>query len=62
MFRNLRGQSLSWAICICTAMAQLLFGYDLGVMGGLVGDPSFQEAFGVYLHLILTHDRNRPRI
>jgi hypothetical protein len=47
MFRNLRGQSLSWAICICTAMAQLLFGYDLGVMGGLVGDPSFKEAFGV---------------
>lgn len=47
MFGNLRGHSLSWAICFCTAMAQLLFGYDLGVMGGLVGDPSFQEAFGV---------------
>jgi hypothetical protein len=47
MFRSLRGHSLSWAICICTAMAQLLFGYDLGVMGGLVGDSSFNQAFGV---------------
>lgn len=45
-FSNLRGQSLSWAIYITTVMAQPLFGYDLGVMGGLVGDPSFQEAFG----------------
>jgi hypothetical protein len=58
MFGKLRGNALSWAICIVTAMAQLLFGYDLGVMGGLVSHPSFEEAFGVSHRLDTANAQN----
>ncbi|EXJ72882.1 uncharacterized protein A1O5_04030 [Cladophialophora psammophila CBS 110553] len=43
---KLRGPPLSWAITLCCASAYLLYGYDEGVVGGLVSQPSFLDALG----------------
>jgi MFS family permease len=56
LFDSLRGKSLTWAIALCTAMAQLLFGYDQGVLGGLVGTDAFISAFGVCTHKLIPPD------
>lgn len=53
MFGKFRGNASSRAVCLIAAMAQLLFGYDLGVMGGLVSHPSFEEGFGVNISVLL---------
>jgi len=46
MFANLRGRRLVWAITLSSASCYLLFGYDQGVLGGLVTQPSFLDAIG----------------
>lgn len=46
MLRNLRGNSLIAAITISSASCYLMLGYDQGVLGGLVAQPSFLNAIG----------------
>ncbi|KIX94522.1 uncharacterized protein Z520_09908 [Fonsecaea multimorphosa CBS 102226] len=46
MLNNLRGSALIWAITLSSGSCYLLFGYDQGVLGGLVSQPSFLEAIG----------------
>ncbi|KIW76457.1 hypothetical protein Z517_11203 [Fonsecaea pedrosoi CBS 271.37] len=46
MFRDLRGPALPWAITLSSASCYLLFGYDQGVIGGLLGIESFLSAIG----------------
>ncbi|KAJ6092308.1 hypothetical protein N7467_004277 [Penicillium canescens] len=43
---NLEGRSLQIAIAVSAGSAYLLFGYDQGVLGGLVSNPGFLEAIG----------------
>lgn len=46
MSLHLRGQPLVVAITISSGSCYLLFGYDQGVLGGLVTQPSFLNAIG----------------
>jgi MFS family permease len=41
-----KGKSLRWAITLSCWMAFILFGYDQGVFGGIVGNADFLETFG----------------
>ncbi|KAF2021196.1 sugar transporter STL1 [Aaosphaeria arxii CBS 175.79] len=41
----LTGKQLDWAVISCCSAAFLLFGYDQGVMGGLVSTPEFLKSF-----------------
>lgn len=43
---NLEGRSLQVAISVSAGSAYLLFGYDQGVLGGLVSYPGFLAAIG----------------
>ena len=43
---TLRGNALVSMITISSASCYLLFGYDQGVLGGLVNQPSFLAAIG----------------
>ncbi|KAJ5683440.1 General substrate transporter [Penicillium macrosclerotiorum] len=43
---NLEGRSLRLAITVTAGSAYLLFGYDQGVLGGLVSNASFLSAIG----------------
>ncbi|OJJ79126.1 sugar porter family MFS transporter [Aspergillus glaucus CBS 516.65] len=43
---ELQGRSLQVAIAVSAGSAYLLFGYDQGVLGGLVSQPSFLSAIG----------------
>lgn len=38
----LRGNALAWTTVVSCSLAMLLFGYDQGVMSGLVASPSFK--------------------
>ncbi|OAL03658.1 general substrate transporter [Phaeosphaeriaceae sp. SRC1lsM3a] len=42
----LSGKSLRWSITASAGSCYLLFGYDQGVLGGLVTDPTFLAAIG----------------
>ncbi|KPM43009.1 hypothetical protein AK830_g3531 [Neonectria ditissima] len=57
MADKLRGKSLHFAITFSAGSSYLLFGYDQGVLGGLVTQPSFLDAIGnpnpSYLGLIV---------
>lgn len=44
-FLGFRGKQLNWAISIIAGLDFLLFGYDQGVMGGLLTLPSFNRTF-----------------
>ena len=46
MFQKLRGSALIWAITLSSGSCYVLFGYDQGVLGGLVSQPSFLNAIG----------------
>ncbi|ETI24591.1 hypothetical protein G647_03960 [Cladophialophora carrionii CBS 160.54] len=46
MFQDLRGSALVWAITLSSGSCYVLFGYDQGVLGGLVAQPSFLDAIG----------------
>ncbi|KAJ9609535.1 hypothetical protein H2200_005862 [Cladophialophora chaetospira] len=46
MLSNLRGPALIWAITLSSGSCYLLFGYDQGVLGGLVSQQSFLDAIG----------------
>ncbi|ETN39969.1 uncharacterized protein HMPREF1541_06196 [Cyphellophora europaea CBS 101466] len=46
MLSRLRGSALVWAITLSCASCYLLFGYDQGVLGGLVTQPSLLNALG----------------
>jgi len=43
---RLEGRSLQTAIAVSAGSAYLLFGYDQGVLGGLVSYPGFLSAIG----------------
>lgn len=45
-FLKLRGQNLVYAVTFCSSIGFLLFGYDLGFMGGLTTSPEFLSVFG----------------
>jgi MFS family permease len=45
-FCGLKGQSLVYAVTFCSSIGFLLFGYDLGYLGGLTTDPEFLHQFG----------------
>ncbi|RJE18076.1 Sugar and other transporter [Aspergillus sclerotialis] len=45
-FLFLRGQSLVYAVTFTCSIGFLLFGYDLGFMGGLSTSPEFLRVFG----------------
>jgi MFS family permease len=45
-FCGLRGQALVYAVTFCCSIGFLLFGYDLGFMGGLTTSPEFLGVFG----------------
>lgn len=44
-FVGLKGQSLIYAVTLCCSIGFLLFGYDLGFMGGLTTSPTFLAMF-----------------
>ncbi|CAG9955227.1 unnamed protein product [Clonostachys rosea f. rosea IK726] len=44
-FLGMKGKSLNWAISTIAGMDFLLFGYDQGVMGGILTLPIFLEQF-----------------
>jgi sugar porter (SP) family MFS transporter len=44
-FIGLKGQSLLYAVTFCCSMGFLLFGYDIGYMGGLTTSTVFLEVF-----------------
>jgi MFS family permease len=46
MFESLSGSALIWAITLSSGSCYVLFGYDQGVLGGLVAQPSFLDAIG----------------
>ncbi|OQV10533.1 hypothetical protein CLAIMM_14518 isoform 1 [Cladophialophora immunda] len=46
MLSKLRGPALIWAITLSSGSCYLLFGYDQGVLGGLVSQPSFLDVIG----------------
>ncbi|GAB7343816.1 hypothetical protein MBLNU457_1786t2 [Dothideomycetes sp. NU457] len=43
---RLKGQKLVYAVTFCCSIGFLLFGYDLGFMGGLTTSPEFLDQFG----------------
>ncbi|KAK7202350.1 putative hexose carrier protein [Myxozyma melibiosi] len=45
-FAGLRGQNLLYAVTFCSSVGFLLFGYDLGFMGGLTTNTQFLNDFG----------------
>ncbi|GAO47581.1 putative hexose carrier protein [Saitoella complicata NRRL Y-17804] len=45
-FCGLKGQSLVYLVTFCCSIGFLLFGYDLGFMGGVTTSPLFLETFG----------------
>ncbi|RFU28029.1 hypothetical protein B7463_g8307, partial [Scytalidium lignicola] len=45
-FLGLRGQNLVYAVTFCCSIGFLLFGYDLGFMGGLSTSSEFLDVFG----------------
>lgn len=45
-FIGLKGQNLIYAVTFCCSIGFLLFGYDLGFMGGLTTSPEFLAVFG----------------
>ncbi|KAJ5114390.1 hexose carrier protein [Penicillium alfredii] len=45
-FIGLKGQNLVYAVTFCCSIGFLLFGYDLGFMGGLTTSPEFLAVFG----------------
>ncbi|KAF2230878.1 putative hexose carrier protein [Viridothelium virens] len=45
-FLGLKGQKLVYAVTFCSSIGFLLFGYDLGFMGGLTTAPEFLAVFG----------------
>ncbi|KAK5115902.1 hypothetical protein LTR62_000358 [Meristemomyces frigidus] len=45
-FLGLKGQPLVYAVVACSSFGFLLFGYDLGFMGGLTTSPIFLNQFG----------------
>jgi sugar porter (SP) family MFS transporter len=45
-FLGLKGQPLVYAVTFCCSIGFLLFGYDLGFMGGLTTSPEFLSTFG----------------
>ncbi|KAJ5183810.1 hexose carrier protein [Penicillium capsulatum] len=45
-YAGLKGQSLIYAVTFCCSIGFLLFGYDLGFMGGLTTSPEFLAVFG----------------
>ncbi|KAL1301913.1 hypothetical protein AAFC00_006091 [Neodothiora populina] len=47
---NMRGKWLQTAITVCAAMAFTLFGYDQGVIGGLISLPTFLSVNGIDQH------------
>lgn len=44
-FLKLKGQNLIYAVTLCCSIGFLLFGYDLGFMGGLTTSPLFLAQF-----------------
>lgn len=44
-FLRLKGQNLVYAVTFCCSIGFLLFGYDLGFMGGLTTSPEFLSTF-----------------
>ena len=44
-YLGLKGKHLNWAISIIAGLDFLLFGYDQGVMGGLLTLGSFNHTF-----------------
>ncbi|PGH23192.1 hypothetical protein AJ80_02722 [Polytolypa hystricis UAMH7299] len=44
-FLRLKGQALVYAVTFCSSVGFLLFGYDLGFMGGLTTSPEFLAVF-----------------
>lgn len=45
-FVGLKGQNLIYAVTFCCSIGFLLFGYDLGYMGGLTTSQPFLDVFG----------------
>jgi MFS family permease len=45
-FVGLKGQNLVYAVTLCCSFGFLLFGYDLGFMGGLTTSTTFLNVFG----------------
>ncbi|KAJ5625460.1 Hexose carrier protein [Penicillium lagena] len=45
-YMGLKGQNLVYAVTACCSFGFLLFGYDLGFMGGLTTSPEFLAVFG----------------
>lgn len=45
-FMKLKGQNLVYAVTFCCSIGFLLFGYDLGFMGGLTTSTEFLNQFG----------------
>lgn len=45
-FLGLKGQKLVYAVTFTCSIGFLLFGYDLGYMGGLTTSPNFLSQFG----------------
>ena len=45
MFQNLRGSALTWAITLSSGSCYVLFGYDQGVMSGIITAPAFNDLF-----------------
>ncbi|KAJ5818835.1 hexose carrier protein [Penicillium riverlandense] len=45
-YLGLKGQNLVYAVTACCSFGFLLFGYDLGFMGGLTTSPEFLSVFG----------------
>lgn len=43
---GLKGQNLIYAVTLCSSIGFLLFGYDLGFMGGLTTSNEFLNTFG----------------
>ncbi|EAW12947.1 putative MFS monosaccharide transporter [Aspergillus clavatus NRRL 1] len=44
-YAGLSGKKLSWTVSTIATMGFLLFGYDQGVMSGIISDPAFNDIF-----------------